>query len=95
MTEKVDWYACLRDALFRFACGPWPPIGQEFKWRTRAEIEQALKWITWLEREQEREEEEIRAERYYRRKAKEERRKVKAPSVVKLIPPHHDDPTHH
>jgi hypothetical protein len=73
-------YECLHDALYRFACGPWPPIGQQFKWRTRDEVKRALKWLDQLEREQEREEMEERGRRY-RRKAK------RAADIVKLVPP--------
>jgi hypothetical protein len=80
MTDKVTRYDCLIDTLYRFACGPWPPMGQDFKWRTRDEIEQALKWIVQLEDKHEQEEMDIRDERYRRRKAK-------ASSVVKLVPP--------
>ena len=81
--EEVDyWCDNLRDALYRFACGPWPPTGQGFKWRTPSEVEQALKWIKQLEREQERDEMQERAERYRRREAKK-----KAVDVIKLVPP--------
>ena len=81
MTDKVNRYKCLIDALYRFACGRWPPEGQPLEWRSWDETQQALKWIVQLERKHEQEEMEIRAERYHRRKAKT------APSVVKLVPP--------
>jgi hypothetical protein len=49
-------YDCLHDALYRFACGAWPPAGQQFEYRTRDEVARALKWLDQLDREHEREE---------------------------------------
>jgi hypothetical protein len=84
MAEKFDRYECLLDALYRFACGQWPPAGHEFKWRSPEEVERALTWIAELELEHEDAEMEERAERYERRKART------AADVVKLVPPKSD-----
>jgi hypothetical protein len=88
MTDKVNRYECLIDALYRFACGRWPPGGQAFEWRSEDEIQQALRWIDQLERRHQKEEwEEHQWAEHQRAERQARRRKVKASSVVKLVPP--------
>ena len=53
MAENFKYYDRLRDTLYRFACGQWPRPGQEFQWRSRDEVKQALKWLDQLGRMQE------------------------------------------
>ena len=82
MTDKVNRYECLIDTLYRFACGPWPPAGQAFAWRSPDEIRQALRWIDQLHRKHEQEEEQIEFDRHLMR---DQRRRAKASSVAKLV----------
>jgi hypothetical protein len=92
--ETTDWFANLRDALYRFACGPWPPPGQPFKWKTYVEVERALKMIDQLEGVQARMERDAECEAelalYAERAARLERRKrreKKSAAIVTLPPP--------